>query len=93
MTLTQAEIAAIVDNPFSVPSYPVHSQGVEIYIKLVTDASASVFGEEARDGYVKTVSNSRSLLPSLETDDDLRLYLILNCNSGNKHYTKHLRIQ
>lgn len=71
----EAEITAIIDNPLSIPSYPLHTQGVERYIKLVTDASATVFGEEARDGYIRTVSYSRLLLPSLETKDDLRRLL------------------
>jgi len=47
--------------------YPCHTQGVERLVKLVTEASSSVFGAKARDLYVKAKLQSRQQMPSLGT--------------------------
>ena len=38
---------------------------------MVTQASKSVYGEEARDGYVKATLLSRRLMPKLSSKQDL----------------------
>lgn len=47
--------------------FPCHTQAVERCVKLVTEASGSVFGVEARDGYIRTKIKARQDLPSFET--------------------------
>ena len=49
---------------------PCHSQEVERAIKDVTEASASVYGEERRDEYIKTRRHARSLQQSYESKKD-----------------------
>ena len=39
--------------PFDVPKLPVTTTSTENTIKLVTEASSAVVGQERRDGYVK----------------------------------------
>lgn len=48
-------------------NFPCHTQAVERHIKLVTEASKSVTGPEARDAKIKTVLLSRSAMPHFQT--------------------------
>lgn len=50
-----------------IPNFPCHSQAVERHIKLVTDASVSVCGEKARDGFIRSRLKSRCDMPQFET--------------------------
>lgn len=45
---------------------PCHTQAVERLIKLVTEASEKVCGEERRDGYIRTTLASRKKMPVYE---------------------------
>jgi DNA-binding protein YbaB len=72
MKMTDFEITAIKETPLILPDYLIHSQNVERYIKLVTEASKSVFGFESRDGYVRSGIHSRKLLPFLDSKKDLK---------------------
>ena len=47
--------------------FPCNTQGVERLIRLVSDASAKVFGSEARDGYIRATIESRKELPKYDT--------------------------
>ena len=47
--------------------FPCHTQAVERCIKLVTEASQSVCGTEARDGYIRSTLLSRSLMPEFSS--------------------------
>ena len=47
--------------------YPCHTQSVERMIRLVSEASGKVFGQDARDGYIKAKLDSRRQLPEFET--------------------------
>lgn len=44
-----------------------HLQAVERHIKLLTKASATVCGQEARDGFIRTKIESRDKLPKFDT--------------------------
>ncbi|ESN92944.1 hypothetical protein HELRODRAFT_165085 [Helobdella robusta] len=46
---------------------PCHTQAVERMIKLVTEASLSVCGEKARDGFIRTKLASQNDIPKFET--------------------------
>ena len=44
-----------------------HTQAVERCIKMVTDASSTVVGQEARDGLIRSKIEGRKKLPNFET--------------------------
>ena len=46
---------------------PCHTQSVERCVKLVTEASASVCGVEARDGFIRARVESRKCMPFFNT--------------------------
>jgi hypothetical protein len=50
--------------------YPCHTQAVERCIKVVTEASQSVCGENRRDGFIRTRLESRAKMPIFETKRD-----------------------
>lgn len=47
--------------------FPCHTQAVERCVKLVTEASKSVCGTEARDGFIRTTLLSRSVMPEFSS--------------------------
>lgn len=49
---------------------PVHTQSVERCVKLVTEASNSVCGEKARDGWISNVLSSRNIMQKFNTKSD-----------------------
>lgn len=51
-------------------SFYNHTQAVERCIKMVTDASATVVGMDARDGLIRSKLEGRRLLPKFETKKD-----------------------
>ena len=50
---------------------PCHSQAVKRCVKMVTEASSSLFGQSSRDGYIRTTLLTRQQLPLLETKRNL----------------------
>lgn len=58
--------------------YPCHTQAVERHIKIVTEASKSVIGHEARHNRIRGVLKSRSLMPKFQTKKDYVLSEISN---------------
>lgn len=46
--------------------FPCHTQTVERCVKLITDASSKVCGENARDGYIRAKIDARKNLPKFE---------------------------
>ena len=55
--------------PKLIPDFPCHTQAVERLIKLVTEASTSVVGNEARDGYIRNRIQGRKKLPKFEKNN------------------------
>ena len=53
--------------------YPCHTQAVERCIKVVTEASQSVCGENRRDGFIRTRLESRAKMPVFETKRDFNM--------------------
>ena len=68
--LSGDEVRAFEENPFQVPKYPCHTQAVERAIRLVSEASASVIGLEARDGFICQRIQSRKELGTFESKKD-----------------------
>ena len=60
------------EKPSCIPSFPCHTQAVERAIKLVTEASSSVIGEE-RDGFIHAKMEGRKRLPAFETKKHFKL--------------------
>lgn len=52
---------------FTIPKYPAHTQSVERFVKLVTEASRQVTGSERRDGFVQTTTFSRNVTGKFES--------------------------
>ena len=48
----EADLLAIKEAPLEVPHYPCHTQAVERAIKIVSEASAAVVAQEAREGFI-----------------------------------------
>ena len=69
--LTVAEIKEFMDKPMVVPHRPVHGQSMERAVKEVTRACESVFGLEARDGFIRAGVANRQVMPKNETKKNL----------------------
>lgn len=54
--------------------FPCHTQAVERCVKLVTEASITVAGENAHDGLIRTKILSRSLMPSYDCKAEFRCW-------------------
>ena len=57
--LTDEEVASTLWGGVSFPAFPLHTQSVERAVKLVTEASSKVLGEERRHGFILTVMGAR----------------------------------
>lgn len=53
-------------------NFPCHTQAVERCVKLVTEASSSVCGSDARDGFIRNRLVSRAILPKFDTKSDFQ---------------------
>jgi hypothetical protein len=53
--------------------FPCHTQAVERSIRLVSEASSSVCGEESRDGLIRAKIKSRSVMPTFNTKREYNL--------------------
>ena len=47
--------------------FPCHTQTVELWVKLVTQASAAVCGQTSRDGFIRSRLESRRIMPAFDT--------------------------
>ena len=65
--LTKQELQQIVEKPFDVPRFSIHTQSTERCVKQVTEAAASVVGQERRDGYIRARIQSREDVPVFRT--------------------------
>ena len=51
---------------------PCHGQAIERVVKQVTKASAAVYGEERRDGFIRASAAQRKLVPMRSSKQDLK---------------------
>lgn len=49
-----------------------YTQAVERCVKIVTETSLKVVGEERRDGYLRTILNSRAITPQFKTKKEFK---------------------
>lgn len=61
-------------NLWSSPNFnlPIHTQAVERCVKIVTETSSQVAGEDRRDGYIRTILNSRAIMPQFKTKKEFK---------------------
>ena len=69
MKLSLQQLEKFAQEPLAV-DIPCHSQGVERYVRMVTEASCQVYGMDARDGFIKARIKSRELTPSFQSKHD-----------------------
>lgn len=65
------ELKTLVEKPFDVPKLSVTTVSTENTVKLVTEASSAVVGQERRDGYVRARVHSREEMPVFRTKKDI----------------------
>jgi hypothetical protein len=72
MNVTDSEVDSFIldKTVFDFEKYPLHTQAVERTIKLVSDASSRVCGQDSRDGYIHTRLASRERIPKFESRKD-----------------------
>ena len=66
-SLSKEEIWGFLDKPFDPSKFSSHTQSTERCVKLVTEAAATVCGQEARDGYTRASIQHRESLPVFTT--------------------------
>ena len=71
--MTNNEIEDIIDIPLHLPPYMCHNQPVERAVKVVTEASRNVCGEDNRDGFIRQRLKSRKLMPRTNSKQDFNL--------------------
>ena len=54
------------------PRFPCHTQAVERCVKLITQASATVCGQKARDGFIRSRLEGRRITPTFNTKAQYR---------------------
>lgn len=71
LNISDEDLKTFVKSGFStcqnVKDFPCHTQAVERCIKLVTEASSAVFGENKRDGFIRARLLSRQQMPTFDT--------------------------
>ena len=65
------EIRELLETPMVVPYRPVHGQSMERVVKEVTRACEAVYGEAARDGFIRAGVANRQVMPMNRTKKDL----------------------
>ena len=67
---SDSQIRAFIDNTdvIQLPHFPCHTQSAERCIKLVTEASAAVCGQEQRDGFIRARFESRTIMKTFHAN-------------------------
>ena len=73
--LSKDDLKVFIIKPMEVSKYSGHTQPIERAVKEVTAASAAVYGEERRDGWVRSRAESRSVMPKVNSKKDLLVLL------------------
>lgn len=70
--ISDADLDSVTDTPYSFPALPLHSTSVERAVRLVTQASAKVYGMKARHEYILSMIKSRKIRPTFENKKDYK---------------------
>ena len=71
-SLSKEDLLKLETVPMQVMDFPVHAQSIERCVKEVTRASATVYGEDRRDGFIKATLAHRTILPTNQSKIDLK---------------------
>lgn len=71
VTLIKSNV--VEQDAFDIPRLPCHTQSTERCIRLVTEASVAVCGEEQRDGFILAGIESRSIVKAFHTKSDYKV--------------------
>ena len=69
--MTKEELKECLDRTFKVPKFSIHTQSTERCVKLVTEAAASVVGQERRDGFIRSRIHHREQMPVFRTKEQI----------------------
>ena len=69
-TLPDSVIQHARHQPLELPAFPCHAQSVERCVRMVTDASRAVFGEDRRHGLIVSRQASRVVRPRFVVKHD-----------------------
>ena len=75
MDMSDEEITAACEHPMDFSAFPCHSQGVERWVKEVTDAAQKKAGHSARHALILAKARSRADLPVMDTKKDFYSWL------------------
>ena len=78
INFTVEQLEKIAEEPL-ICDIPCHSQAVERCVRLVTEASSQVYGEDARDGFIRARIKSREMTPTFQSKKDFH---VLGAASG-----------
>ncbi|GBL94841.1 hypothetical protein AVEN_197523-1 [Araneus ventricosus] len=74
--LSEDDIKSLINSDTTpireIQKFPCHTQAVERWIKLVTEASNKVCGHDARDGSIRETLKSRSVMPNFSKKSDFK---------------------
>lgn len=70
-SLTTFEVKQFLSKPMEVPNWCCHTQAIERCVKMVTEAAASVYSHEKREGIIRSQEASRSLMSKNQSKKDL----------------------
>ena len=62
----------IISKKKNFPHLPCHTQAVKRCVKLVTEASSLVCGQNSRDGFLRSRIDSHQQMPSFETKREFK---------------------
>ena len=68
---SKAELKQFLETPFDPPKFSAHTQATERAVKDVTEASEAVYGEEARDAFIRSRNEHRASISKVSTKKDL----------------------
>ena len=71
-SMSKEDLLKLETVPMEVMDFPVHAQSIERCVKEVTRASATVYGEDRRDGFIKATLAHRNILPTNQSKKDLK---------------------
>ncbi|GBL85112.1 hypothetical protein AVEN_221331-1 [Araneus ventricosus] len=74
--LSEDDIKSLINSDTTpireIQKFPCHTQAVERWIKLVTEASNKVCGHDARDGSIRATLKSWSVMPNFSKKSDFK---------------------
>ena len=70
--LESYELRKAITQPISMPQFPLHSQSVERGVKLVSEASTKVVGQDKRHQHILSLVESRKMRAACDTKKDFK---------------------